>query len=369
MSTEFSGRVLYQNGVAAPGVQVFVFDQDSPGNTDDNLTITPGLSDATGRFRVIFDPSRYRDYNTFRFPGPLGKLFNPEDDERSIKLPDLSDRYLPFLEFSYVVQDQACTHTVPLDLFQNEFHLPEVQTLGFVPSWHGFQFGNIFSGYPLPLTIPQLPFFLDVPKGYGLCGGMSSAAADFLLAGRKSPASTQAPEAGSRIHQYLFRRQIDSFGRLGQAVVKVARWTALPNEGKRGTFQRSYNEYKKIRARLNRQEPVLLALIYDRASNPAELIHRIWNNHQVLAYRHTQGSDKSVVIHVYDPNYPGNDDVTIEAERIYVPDSTDRDSPDSWGLNCTQKVAGQKVRDVRGIFMMHYQPVEPPADLEHTATA
>lgn len=365
MSTELSGRILYANGIAAPGVEVRVFDKDSPGKTDDDLTITPGLSDACGQFRVVFDPSRFRDFNTIRFSGPLGRLFNPEEDERYINLPDLSDRYLPYLEFRYVRNDQVLIHTASLGLFQNEFQLPEAQQLDFVPSQRGFQFTNSFSGYPFPLTISQLPFLQDVPKGYGLCGGMSSAAADFLLSGRRYPPIAQVPEAGSRMHNYLFRRQVDSFGRLGQAIVKVARWTALPDEGKGGTYQRSYEEFKKVRARLNKYEPVLLALIYDRANNPAELIHRIWNNHQVLAFRYTQGPDKSVAIHVYDPNYPGNDHVTIEAEQIFMPFSIENEKPGSWGYKCIQKVGDQKVREVRGIFMMHYKPVEPPADLEH----
>lgn len=367
MPTEFSGRILYANCLAAADVEVRVFDKDSPGKTDDDLTITPGLSDACGQFRVVFDPSRFRDFSTIRLSGPLGRLFSSEEGERHIKLPDLSDRYLPHLEFRYVCNDQSLTYTTPLGLFQNEFQLPEVQPLDFVPSQRGFRFTNSFSGYPFPLTISQLPFLQDIPKGYGLCGGMSSAAADFLLSGRRYPPSAQVPEAGSHMHNYLFRRQIDSFGRLGQAIVKVARWTALPDEGIGGTYQRSYAEFKKVRARLNKHEPVVLALIYDRANNPAQLIHRIWNNHQVLAFRYTQGPDKSIIIRVYDPNYPGNDQVSIEAERVFIPHSIENEKPGSWGYKCIQKVGDQKVREVRGIFMMHYKPVEPPPDLELTS--
>ena len=366
MPVEYFGRVLYANGMAAPGIEVRIFDADSPGKTDDDLTITPGLSDATGQFRVFFDPARYRDFRSIQLSGPLGRLYDPDQDERSLHLPDLSDRYQPYLEFRYTVQGEAQVSKVPLGVYQDEYRLPETRSLDFVPSQHGFHFSNRFSGYPLPMTIPQLPFALEVPQGYGLCGGMSSAAADFHLVGRRHPATTQIPAAGSKMHQYLFRRQVDTFGRLGAAVVKVARWTAIADLGKRGTYQRSYEEFKKIRSHLDKSKPVLLALIYDHAKNPSELIHRIWNNHQVLAYTYSQMVDHSVVLHVYDPNFPGDDAVTIEGERIYVPDSDKSAKPGKWGFRWVQKTAGQTLRQVRGIFMMPYRPVTPPAELEHT---
>jgi hypothetical protein len=365
MPTEFSGKVVFANGVAAPGVKVRVFDKDKPGKIDDDLTIEAGLSDFGGHFTVVFDPSRFRDYKTIELSGPIGRLFNPEDQVHSVQIPDLSDLYLPYLEFRYSFQGQACRHTAPLGLFQNEFQLPESQPLAFTPSQHGFKFVNRFSGYPFPFTIPQLPGLPEVPQGYGLCGGMSSAAADFLLAGRSFPPVTGVPDAASPMHQYLFRRQIDSFGRLGDAVLKVARWTALPDGGKKGTFQRSYEEFRKVRVRLDKSEPVVLALIYDRAQTPKEIIRNIWNNHQVLAFGYVKDSAKNAKIFVYDPNYPGRDDVRLEAERTFVPHYPGSEKPGSWGFRTVQKVGAQVVREVRGFFMMRYQPVEPPAGLEH----
>jgi hypothetical protein len=363
MPTEFFGRVSYANGLAAQNVEVRVFDQDSPGKIDDELTINAGLSDASGHFKVVFDPSHYRDYNLIRLSGPLGRLFGSEDQERYLKVPDLSDRYLPYLEFRYSLNGQARQHTTPLSPFQNEFHLPESQPLSFIPSQHGFRFVNRFSGYPFPFTIPQLPGLPDVPTGYGLCGGMCSAAADFLLSGWSFPATTTIPEAASSLHQYLFRRQIDSFGRWGDTLLKVARWTALPDGGKKGTYQRSYEEFPKVRTRLNNSEPVVLALIYDRAESPVQIIKNIWNNHQVLAYGYFQDPARNAEVYVYDPNYPGRDDVRLEAQRVYVPYSQGSEKPGGYGFRTVQKVGQQVVREVRGFFMMRYQPVEPPAGL------
>jgi hypothetical protein len=279
------------------------------------------------------------------------------------------DRYVPYLEFRYTIDGQVRWHTAPLEQYQNEFQLPQLLPLSFIPSRHGFKFVNRFSGYPFPFTVPQLPGLPDVPKGYGLCGGMSSAAADFLLCGRSFPPVASIPDAASPMHRYLFRRQIDSFGRLGEAVFKVARWTALPDGGKRGAFCRSYEEFRKVRARLDKSEPVVLALIYDRANSPGEIIQNIWNNHQVLAFGYFQDPIRNAKIYVYDPNYPGRDDVRLEAERIFIPHDQGSEKPGSWGFKTVQMVGEKVVREVRGFFMMRYRLVEPPPDLEQSYLA
>jgi hypothetical protein len=46
MSIFYSARVIYANGFAASGVQVQIFDRDAPGETDDDLTVTPCVSDS-----------------------------------------------------------------------------------------------------------------------------------------------------------------------------------------------------------------------------------------------------------------------------------------------------------------------------------
>jgi len=48
MKVKFSGSVHYANGVPMPNVAVRIFDKDAAGKGDDDLTITPGLSDDQG---------------------------------------------------------------------------------------------------------------------------------------------------------------------------------------------------------------------------------------------------------------------------------------------------------------------------------
>ena len=57
----------------------------------------------------------------------------------------------------------------------------------FKPSVHGFHFRNNFSGSPLPSGLGFLNSLVSTPSQFGLCGGMSAAAADFFIAGREPP--------------------------------------------------------------------------------------------------------------------------------------------------------------------------------------
>ena len=73
---------------------------------------------------------------------------------------------------------------------------------GFLPSKHGFEFRNVFRGSPLPallrnaesgpLRAMRAGVDAGLPTEYGLCGGMSLAAADFYLS-RATPIQTTTP--------------------------------------------------------------------------------------------------------------------------------------------------------------------------------
>jgi hypothetical protein len=64
------------------------------------------------------------------------------------------------------------------------------------------------------------------------------------------------------MQRYLYRRQIDSLGPLGQAVVKVAQWTTLPDDTLLGTQRRTADEFALLRPRLDDTNLVVVALIY-----------------------------------------------------------------------------------------------------------
>ena len=361
MKIKFSGSVNYANGDPASNVVVRIFDKDDSGKGDDDLTVTPGLSDEHGHFSLIYEPLRYLDFHTIHLPGTPEEPFNTPSAETGLHLPDLGDIYLPYLQFTYSFNGVDRLHAVSLWIFQNKFHLPENPPLEFLPSTHGFRFTNSFSGYFLPFSTPAFMGSKKVSSKYGLCGGMCSAAYDFALAHRDIPQSSAIPNQGTRLQRYLFRRQMDSLGGMGQQVVKVAQWTSMPDDTLLGTYAYSLVEFNQARSKLDDKNLVILALIYEYASSIRQLSRLIFNNHQVLAYTYQLDASDMVTIHVYDPNLPGRDDVVIQCEPVEAGDLT---SPSGYqvvmGLKSSQLVGGTFYRSVRGFFIMPYEPVKPP---------
>jgi hypothetical protein len=358
----FTGKVTYADGIPAQGVRVSVFDKDAPGKRDDDLTVAEGTSSADGTFKVKYDSTGFRDYVTINRMVPR----NPPWDwtlvpSRRIQ-PDVTDAYLPYLRFSYQYDGQKRSLTAPLQPFVTEFQLPEAfpGPLDFSPSGHGFHFVNNFPGYPLPVAVPGLPSLPMVPSNYGLCGGMSAAAADFFIMHRSIPNAAAAPPQGSLLHTYLYQRQISTFGGQGETVTKMAAWMALTDLGVTGTQRRTYDEFELIRAKLDDNIPVVLGLVYVSGAQTLE----IWENHQVLAYGYSEPSATSIHIKIYDPNYPDNDNVRIEAERVivgkeWVPGIPPR-VQSVWGLVSKNSENG---KTVRGFFGTPYTPIFPPAQL------
>lgn len=364
MAVKFSGRVLYANGIAATGVQVRVFDKDAPGKIDDDLTVEPGVTDSNGHFTVSFAPSRYLDTTIIRRGGALSRLFDWSAGEEGLRVPDLTDILIPYLQFRYPYNQQICQHTASFNIFEHDYRLPEKAPLRFVPSQHGFKFRNYFTGYPLPFSVPELPGTSKVTKSYGLCGGMSSAAADFYLCGRPIPHTLEVPTRRTKLYQYIYRRAIDSFGGFGKQIVQVARWMTMPVWSAQGIQARTYREFQDIRARLDDQQPVLLTLIYEQAAKSSEILKKIWGNHQVLAYRYSEEPGGLTRIYVYDSNYPREDDVHIRTEKIIAGETgAEAELEPAYGLKSVQLVPGYAPRVVHGFFAMPYFQVEPPPGL------
>ena len=131
-------------------------------------------------------------------------------------------------------------------------------------------------------------------------------------------------DQGTRLQRYLFQRQMDSLGGLGEALIKVAQWTSLPDDTTVGTMRRTADEFNLLRQKLDEGNLVILALIYARATSLKELAKLIFNNHQVLAHAYQQDNNGAVTIHVYDPNLPAQDDVDIHAEPVVLSEAPHR---------------------------------------------
>lgn len=278
-----------------------------------------------------------------------------------MNITDLADIYLPYLKFNYTFKGQALTHTTSLGVFKTRFYLPENPPVEFLPSTHGFRFANAFPGYFLPFSTPA---FIGTPKvtaRYGLCGGMCAAAYDYALVHRPVSISSEVPRQGSRLHRYLFQRQMDSLGGFGQQAVKVAQWTSLPDDTLVGTMRRTADEMVGICHTLDQENLVLLALIYVHASTLRELSKVIFNNHQVLAYAYQHEAADAFIINIYDPNLPGRDDVCIRLEPVALGEELTSAGPQAiTGYKATQLIGGSYYRDVRGFFVLPYSAVQPP---------
>ena len=358
MARDFKGTVLYANGRAIADVRVRVFDKDAPGKGDDDLTVEEGVSDELGGFTLRFAPSKFLDVSEVAVPGLRNLPFDWTKDTLRIRLPDLTDIYLPYLQFSYTFKGQPRTHTAFLTPFKHEFRLPEMPPLKFKPSVNGLKFVNSFPGYFLPFSIPALPDIPSVSNVYGLCGGMSATSYDFLLADRGAPKNNKAPKRGSRLHRYIYKRQNDSFGTFGDQIVRFARWMALPDDTPHGTQEKTYEEFEAVRAKLDDDNCVPIGLVYISARDSLQ----IWENHQVLAFEYSAPDDAHVDMRIYDPNYPLRDDVYVRCERVTIEEGA-ADKPPLFGLRCMQRVGDRDVRPVRGFFAMPYVPVPPPPQL------
>jgi hypothetical protein len=334
----------------AGGVAVRVFDRDAPGKGDDDLTVTPGLSDPCGFFHLVYEPGRYRDFARLPFVGLGGA------GKDRLRFPDLLDLYAPYLQFRYVLDGQERTHTLALEPFEDRFQLPESIPHNFLPSRHGFQFGNAFKGYMLPFSVP---FLSDsrVSATYGLCGGMSAAAVDFLNYGRGIPPVQAAPRRGTKFHRYLFRRAIDSFA-MGESILRFARWMLLPDKGPNGAWRLTYKAWEEVRAALDQHRLVPLGQLRAKAANLQEVARRVWENHQVLAYGYIQNPDGSADIRIYDPNCQKDDNVFMHVEQVQV---GEQDGAPIYGLTSYESDCAEKRRELHGFFAMPYEPAEPPA--------
>jgi hypothetical protein len=211
---------------------------------------------------------------------------------------------------------------------------------------HGFHFVNSFTGSPLPVPMPAAEERLGLPNKFGLCGGMSSAAADLFLAGAAVPGDSTPPERGTPLYDYLYQRQASTLAPMGVGAARFVEWMQLPEEGTDGTHARTQSELPGILTLLERGEPAMLGLVLvsrERGGSKA------WENHQILAYGFSRLPMDVVELKIYDPNYPGRDDAVI------------RFAPLPSGLRIERVVPGRRSTAIRGFFLMPYASMRPGA--------
>jgi hypothetical protein len=174
----------------------------------------------------------------------------------------------------------------------------------FLPSKHGFPFPNC---WPVGMPVLELPTpFGRIPvgsAGAGVCGGMVFAAID--LFSYRLPVPTEPTPI---VFRYLVHRLFDSWN-LPFGGLRYYTWQAR-SKLTRLTIE---EEWPKVRAVLDSGHPAPLGIVYVRSRDPRE----IWRNHQVLAYGYDMNGE-AVSLRVYDPNYPGDDELTLTFETSNV---------------------------------------------------
>lgn len=219
---------------------------------------------------------------------------------------------------------------------------------GFLPSTSGLHFPNEF------VTEPLIRFGLgraSIPIGNaakGLCGGMVFAVHDLFRYGLSPPADLSPPRRGTRLFRYLLGRLFSSFD-LPVGPLRYWLWQVLPAGDRfaiRGLAWRTIrSHWPRVRADLDAGRPSPLGLVRARSINPLVL----GRNHQALAYGYDlDEASARLVIHVYDPNHPDDDDCALS---LSVGEPT-RATPIDY-------VAGEL--PVRGFFRTRYRPKDPSA--------
>lgn len=211
--------------------------------------------------------------------------------------------------------------------------MERVRVAGFAPSVNGLRFANAFPSAPIRrFQFGALATLTVGDVANGLCGGMTFVVADCFGAGLEAPPDTVAPPNGSALMSAIVARQLDSFdgGRVPLRFYSLALPIRPRSEtgwaralGRLGVDLHSRTsvmvtrEWPRVRRLLDAGRLVPMGLVRSISWNPADLAR----NHQVLAWGYDLDGDR-LTLHVYDPNWPADDDVTLTLD-IGNPDDED----------------------------------------------
>lgn len=198
--------------------------------------------------------------------------------------------------------------------------------------------------------INQLDSWLQgrLPDNYGLCGGMAFAARDYYLAEIALPRGRDehdrpdpATPAGKTLHDYLWRRQLESLQDNAPQLLAWMFMLHLPDflGGADWLLARTREEWVKLKAWIDGAGPWPICLI-GVSTSP-------FDNHQVLAYGYDDGGDGTGMIYVYDMNGPDREQ-TIELDMR------------GRQLEARESCANPQRGPLRGFFCEVYDPVQPP---------
>lgn len=204
----------------------------------------------------------------------------------------------------------------------------QVRVPGFSPDKFGFAFPNSFPNVPYgPIDVAGVPVSIGDASN-GMCGGMVFAARDFFEAGLSRPTLTTPPSSGP-LFTYLSHRLFDSFNLPNGPLTYVTLMNPdLPDHdtwfsGFLAPHGRAWttivDNWPFIKADLDAGRLSPMALILVKSHDPTQMGH----NHQVLAYGYDLTPNQDLTIHVYDPNAPNDNNVTVTLNIQHPANTTD----------------------------------------------
>ena len=189
---------------------------------------------------------------------------------------------------------------------------------GFLPSTHGLLFANRFPPGPTLRLGPIDPRWIGIgDASAGLCGGMSWYVRERFEAGLPVPADTDAPANGSALFEALVRRQVLS---LDWMRTPLRFWWAGAIGPERAARRSLEVEWPRIRADIDAGRLAMVGLVRHTGLNPFSMTQ----SHQVLAFAYDLADD-GVTLRIYDPNWPGRDEMAITMEASGIAESSGED--------------------------------------------
>ena len=186
---------------------------------------------------------------------------------------------------------------------------------GFLPSTHGLRFANRFPSGPTLRLGPIDPRWIGIgDAAAGLCGGMTWYVRERFEAGLPVPADVEAPANGSALFRTLVRRQVLS---LDWMRAPLRFWWVGAIGPERALRRTRDSEWPRIRADIDAGRLSMVGLVRHTGLNPFNLVQ----SHQVIAFAYEVAGDV-VTLRIYDPNWPGRDDVTVLLTASGVGSST-----------------------------------------------
>jgi hypothetical protein len=215
--------------------------------------------------------------------------------------------------------------------------MPSNAVQGFLPSRYGFHFRNSWPSGParaINLGIVRIPIG---DTGRGLCGGMAFAARDRFARGEVAPPDLAPPKQGEALFKEIVDRQFASFGAFFSVPLRF--WLSSAGNQAGRDRETVRDAWPAIKLAIDRGEPSMVGLVRRAGWNPLA----IGLGHQVVAYRYDE-SAATVEIGIYDPNFPGRDDVTLTIARR---------------ANGTYGLAQSTGEPLLGILALPFDPLPP----------